>query len=400
MYIIGLISGTSMDGCDAALVRFQDGQIQLVHYLLHPYPEALRQKVVDCCSLERSNIALTCSLNVELGNWFAEAALALCQEAGVPPADIAAIGSHGQTVWHIPFPEGDFLPSTLQLGEPAVIAWRTGVPVVANFRAMDMAAGGQGAPLVPYPDYLLYRGDRDLALQNLGGIGNVTVLPANCRPEEVFAFDTGPANMIMDGFMRHFYGRPYDEGGLEAARGQVRVHILKEWMKIPYVDAPPPKSTGRELYGDIFIREAAATYRDVPPEDLIATACAYTASSMRRNYDLYVFPRCPGLSRIVLGGGGAFNPVLHQMIAAAFPDCQVQTQEDLGFDSDAKEAMAFAIIARETLAHRPGNLPSATGAARAVPLGSITWPPMNPVPGPGPAHPGQYKTNQQKGGTP
>ena len=372
---IGLISGTSMDGCDAALVRFQDGGAALVHYLLHPYPEALRQQVVACCSLEHSNIALTCSLNMELGRWFAQAARALCQAAGVSLKDITAIGSHGQTVWHIPFPEGAYVPSTLQLGEPAAIAYETGVPVVGNFRAMDMAAGGQGAPLVPLAEYLLYRGDADIALQNLGGIGNVTVLPAKCRPEEVFAFDTGPANMIMDGFMRLFYSQPFDRGGQVAARGQVRVDILKDWMAIPYVDAPPPKSTGRELYGDAFIREQAEQYPDIPPQDLVATACAYTASSMRRNYDLYVFPRCPGLKRIVLGGGGAHNPVLRRMIAEQFPACEVLTQEDLGFHSDAKEAMAFAIIARETMARRPGNLPSATGAARAVPLGSITWPP-------------------------
>ena len=375
MYIIGLISGTSMDGCDAALVRFQDGQIKLVHYLLHPYPEALRQKVVDCCSLKHSNIALTCSLNVELGHWFAEAARALCQAVGLPLSEVTAIASHGQTVWHIPFPEGDFVPSTLQLGEPAVIAYETGVQVVSGMRAMDMAAGGQGAPLVPFAEYLLYRGPKDIALQNLGGIGNVTVLPAHCRPEEVFAFDTGPANMIMDGFARRFFGQPYDAGGRHAARGQVRVHILKDWMAIPYVEAPPPKSTGRELYGDAFIAQQAEKYQDTSPEDLMATACAYTAHSMRRNYELYVFPRCPDLKTIVLGGGGAHNPVLRRMIAEQFPGCQVLTQEDLGFDSDAKEAMAFAIIARETLTGRPGNLPSATGAARPVPLGSITCPP-------------------------
>lgn len=372
---IGLISGTSMDGCDAALVAFEKDQVHLLHYLLHPYPEALRQKVVDCCSLKRSNIALTCSLNMELGQWFAEAALALCRDAGIPPSAVTAIGSHGQTVWHIPFPEGSHVPSTLQLGEPAVIAYETGVPVVGNFRAMDMAAGGQGAPLVPFADYLLYRGSQDIALQNLGGIGNVTVLPANCQPEEVFAFDTGPANMIMDGFMRRFHGQPFDRDGREAARGQVKADILAAWMALPYVDAPPPKSTGRELYGDVFIREQAEQYPFIPPQDLVATACAYTAHSMRRNYDLYVFPRCPGLKRIVLGGGGAHNPVLRRMIAEQFPACDILTQEDLGAHSDAKEAMAFAIIARETMGHRPGNIPSATGAARAVPLGSITWPP-------------------------
>jgi len=374
-YYLGLISGTSMDGCDAAIVAQEGGQFRLVHYLLHPCPARLKQRILDCCSLERSNIALTCSLNAELGYWFAEAARAVCADAGIPLSDITAIGSHGQTVYHIPFADNGHIPSTLQLGEPAIIAYETGVPVVSSMRAMDMAAGGQGAPLVPYSEYVLYRGNEAIALQNLGGIGNVTVLPANCQPEEVFAFDTGPANMIMDGFTRAFYQQPFDEDGCHAARGTVRADILKEWMAIPYVDAPPPKSTGRELYGDQFVRAQIARFADVPADDLIATACAYTAATMRRNYDLFVFPRVPDLTRVVLGGGGAHNPTLKRMIKEAFPKCRVQTQEDLGFDSDAKEAMAFAIIARETLCHRPGNMPSATGAKAFVPLGSITYPP-------------------------
>lgn len=374
-YYLGLISGTSMDGCDAAIVAEEGGKFRLVHYLLHPCPARLKQRILDCCSLTQSNIALTCSLNAELGYWFSEAARAVCTDAGIPLSDITAIGSHGQTVYHIPFPENGYIPSTLQLGEPAIIAYETGVPVVSGMRAMDMAAGGQGAPLVPYSEYVLYRGGRAIALQNLGGIGNVTVLPANCRPEAVFAFDTGPANMIMDGFMRTFYQQPFDEGGKRAAHGTVRADILKEWMAIPYVDAPPPKSTGRELYGDQFVQAQIARFADVPPDDLIATACAYTAATMRRNYDLFVFPRVPDLTRIVLGGGGAHNPTLKKMIQDAFPQCAVQTQEDLGYNSDAKEAMAFAIIARETLRHQPGNMPSATGAKAFVPLGSITYPP-------------------------
>ena len=374
-YYLGLISGTSMDGCDAAIIHCEGSSVQLVSYLLHPLPPALKQKVLDCCSLDKSNIALTCSLHVELGDWFADAAKAVCKQAGIDLLDIAAIGSHGQTVYHIPFAEDGLVPSTLQLGEAAVIAYETGVPVVSNMRAMDMAAGGQGAPMVPFSEYLLYRGEQPIALQNLGGIGNVTVLPANARPDQVFAFDTGPANMIMDGLMRIFYHLPYDENGAHAARGKVLPDLLKNWMALPYVDAPPPKSTGRELYGDQFVAAQIAAHPKAAPEDLLATAAAYTAHSMRRNYDLYVFPRCLGLRTIVLGGGGAHNPTLRRMIAEAFPQCEVKTQEDLGWNSDAKEAVAFALIARETMQHRPGNLPSATGAKMPVPLGSITWPP-------------------------
>ncbi len=375
-YYIGLISGTSMDGCDAALIACEEGNVTLQHFLLRPMPDALRQRVMDCCSLDKSDIALTCSLNVELGHYFAAAALQLLKEAGVDAGQVAAIGSHGQTVYHIPFQEGALVPSTLQLGEPAVIAYETGIPVVSSMRAMDMAAGGQGAPMVPYSEYLLYRGSQAVALQNLGGIGNVTVLPADCAMDEVFAFDTGPANMIIDGLASRLFGLPYDEGGALCAKGSVNQALLDEWMAIPYVDMPPPKSTGRELYGNQFVEKALRRHPGIAPHDWLATAAAYTAHTMRRNYELYVFPRCPDLSRFILGGGGAHNHTLRRMIAEQFPQCSVQTQEDIGWSSDAKEAVAFALIARETLAHRPGNMPSATGAKQPVPLGSVTWPPV------------------------
>ncbi len=373
-YYIGLISGTSLDGCDAALIRCEGEKTSLVHYLCLPMTQDMRQKVLDACSLDKSSVRLICSLNVEMGHWFAQAARQLIQEAGISADQIACIGSHGQTVYHIPFEEEAFVPSTLQIGEPAVIAWETGIPVVSAMRAMDMAAGGQGAPLVPYSEYLLYRGPEAIALQNLGGIGNVTVLPANCAPEDVFAFDTGPANMIMDALSKHFFDQDYDQGGKLAAQGQVNEALLSQWMAIPYVDAKPPKSTGRELYGQQFVDLQIAAHPQISGYDFIATAAMYTAATMQRNYELYVFPRCQ-VKRIVLGGGGAHNDTLRRFIQQRFPQQQVLTQEDLGWSSDAKEAVAFALIARETMAQRPGNLPSATGASRLVPLGAITYPP-------------------------
>lgn len=376
-YYIGLMSGTSMDGCDAALVSCEDNAVKLVHFVTLEMPAGLKERILDCCSLERSNVALVCSLNVELGYWFAEAVNALCSEAGVSASQVTAIGSHGQTVYHIPFPEETWVPSTLQLGEPAVIAYETGIPVVSSMRAMDIAAGGQGAPMVPFSEYLLYRSDEPVALQNIGGIGNVTVLPANAQLDEVFAFDTGPGNMIIDELTTRFFGMPYDKGGALAAQGQVDTELLKSWMTMPYVDAPPPKSTGRELYGEQFVSAQIARYPNVHPHDFLATATAYTAHSMYRNYELYVFPRCSDLRKIVLGGGGAHNELLKNMIRQLFSGCVVRTQEDIGWDSDAKEAIAFALIARETMVHRPGNVPSVTGASCPVPLGSITWPPRN-----------------------
>ena len=374
-YYIGLMSGTSMDGCDAALISTERGRVRLVSFLTHPMPAGLKQKALDCCSLSKSNVALVCSLNVELGYWFSEAVHCLLKQAKVDAEDVTAIGSHGQTVYHIPFADNGFAASTLQLGEPAVIAYETGIKVVSSMRAMDMAAGGQGAPLVPYSEYVLYRSRQATALQNIGGIGNVTVLPAYCAMDEVFAFDTGPGNMVIDGFMRTFFGKPYDENGRVAKEGRAQQDILDDWMRIPYVDARPPKSTGRELYGDQFIASETAKRPDIAPRDWVATATRYTALTMRRNYDLYIFPRCPDLARIVVGGGGAHNAALMDEIRGLFPHQAVLTQEDLGFSSDAKEAVAFALIARETLRHRPGNMPSATGAKGFVPLGSITWPP-------------------------
>ncbi len=374
-YAIGLICGTSIDGCDAALVRIENGTVTPVDFLTLPISDTLRRRIMDCCDLQKSNIGLTCSVNVEVGYWFAEAAKAVCQKAGVPMTEVECIGSHGQTVYHIAVDENDWVASTLQIGEPAIIAYETGAKVVSSFRAMDMAAGGRGAPLVPYAEYLLYRSDKARALQNLGGIGNVTGLPANCAMDQVFAFDTGPANMIIDALAKRFYGKDYDDRGAIAATGRVNEALLAEWMAVPYVSAPPPKATGRELYGQQFVEEALRAHPGIAPEDWLATATRYTAESMALNYNLYVFPRCPA-EEVILSGGGAHNDTLKRHIQALMPKSRVMTQEDLGWNSDSKEAVAFALLAHETLHRRPGNVPSATGAKRPMILGNITPAPV------------------------
>ncbi len=370
-YAIGLMSGTSLDGCDAALVSIEEGMIRQLAFVSLPMEEALREKVLRCCSKERSSVDLLCSLNVELGYWFAAAAGAVCHEAGINPAEVEVIGSHGQTVYHIPEAQDGYRASTLQLGEPAVIAYETGARVVSGFRAMDMAAGGRGAPLVPFAEYLLYRSDHPRALQNIGGIGNVTALPANCRMDEVFAFDTGPGNMVINALTKRFFGLDYDEDGKIAAAGQVSDTLLADWMALPFVAQRPPKATGRELYGEQFADAALRKYPDISPRDLIATATFYTAKTIEANYRAYVFPKCPA-REVILSGGGAHNLTLRRDIACLLPECSVLTQEDLGFSSDAKEAVAFALLAHETVQGRPSNLPGATGASRPVILGSIT----------------------------
>jgi anhydro-N-acetylmuramic acid kinase len=229
-------------GCDAALIRIDGDRISPVAFVSLPMSEALRGKILDCCSLEKSNVWLLCSLNVEIGYWFAQAAKIVLAKASVAADDVECIGSHGQTVYHIAEHEAPYIAPTLQIGEPAIIAYETGIPVVSNLRAMDMAAGGCGAPLVPYAEYLLYRTDHPCALQNLGGIDNVTALGANCGLDDVFAFDTGPDNMLINALAKRFYGTDYDDGGAIATTGAVNEALLAEWMAIPYVRAPPPRA--------------------------------------------------------------------------------------------------------------------------------------------------------------
>ncbi len=370
-YAVGLISGTSMDGIDAALVEIGCGDPRLVAFVTVPMAEELRKRTMDCCSLGKSNIALACSLNVELGYAFAAAAREVCLQAGFDMSQLDCIGSHGQTVYHIPVDEGDYKASTLQFGEPAIIAYETGVQVVSSFRAMDMAAGGRGAPLVPYTEFLIYRGEKARALQNMGGIGNVTVLPRNCTLDQVTAFDTGPANMIIDEMCKRLYGKPYDEEGSLAAQGSAEEAVLDRWMAVPYITMPPPKATGREIFGAQFVDQALREFPGISPGNWLHTATKYTALSMAENYRRFVFPKT-AIDEIILGGGGSHNKTLVAMIRELLPECPVLTQEELGFSSDAKEAVAFAILAYETIYHRTGNVPSATGASKPMILGNIT----------------------------
>lgn len=370
-YVVGLISGTSLDGIDAALVEFCDKKVRLISFLTLPMEKVLRQKIIDTCSINRSNIALTCSLNVELGYAFAKAAKEVCSNIGFDIHNLDCIGSHGQTVYHIPNNEGMFLASTLQLGDPAIIAYETNVPVVSSFRAMDMAAGGRGAPLVPYIEYLIYRGEKSRALQNLGGIGNVTVLPKNCRLDQVMAFDTGPANMIINELCQKLFGFQYDDAGAIAATGRVVESILEQWMAIPYITQQPPKATGRELFGVQFTEKALHDHPGIAPQDWLCTATKYTALSIAENYRRFVFPYCD-IDEIILGGGGSHNETLVNMIRDLLSKYPVKKQEDLGFSSDAKEAVAFAFLAHETMRGRIGNAPNATGAKQSVILGNIT----------------------------
>ena len=378
-YIVGLMSGTSADGIEAVVASISGTgrslRARLIAHRPEPLSPALRRRILHACL--HGGVAEICELNFLLGERFARAALGVIRNAKLKPEHITAIGSHGQTVHHLPRARH---PSTLQIGEPAVIAERTGITTIADFRVRDMAAGGQGAPLVPYADWALYTDDsRPRILQNIGGIGNLTFLPPRARLDQVIAFDTGPGNMVMDALASFLSsGRlTYDRNGKWAAQGTVSAKWLRELMQHPFLRRRPPKTTGREEFGEPFVRKLLVSARrfKLADADIMATATAFTAASIADACDRFIFRNLSSGPRqklqIILSGGGAKNPTLRRTIAERTAPCQVLTQQDLGHSNAAKEALAFAILAHETLQGRPSNVPSATGARHAVVLGKI-----------------------------
>ena len=378
MLAVGLMSGTSLDGIDAVLCEIEGSgtatKVRQLAFCTCDIPEAIKDKIRRCCANENASVDLVCSLNFELGEQFASAALEVCRKAGVDSKELGFIASHGQTIYHIPHAYGECVASTLQIGESAVIAQRCGCPVIANFRVKDMAVGGEGAPLVPYSEYVMYRSETEaVALQNIGGIGNVTVLPAGCSIVDVYAFDTGPGNMMIDEAMRVFFNQAYDKNGTVASKGKFIEAMKEELMNHPYLTQNPPKSTGREMFGEPYTKQLLEKYKDEKSEDIVATFTWFTAYSIAENYRRFVLPK-HALSEVILGGGGAHNETLRKMLQEELGNIKVLTQEDKGYSSDAKEAIAFVILGNETLHHQFSNVPSATGAKQKVILGNITYP--------------------------
>ncbi len=373
------MSGTSADGIDAVVAQIAgSGRRMRACVLAHahqPFQPSLRRHILHVCLHGR--VGEISELNFVLGELFAHAALAAIRAAKLKPGQIAAIGSHGQTIHHLPNARP---PSTLQIGEPAVIAERTGITTVADFRVRNLAAGGQGAPLVPYADWALFTDPRrPRIVQNIGGIGNLTFLPARAELGDVVAFDTGPGNMVIDAVVTALTrGRQgFDRDGRLAARGRVSEKLLAEVMAHSFLRRSPPKTTGREEFGEMFVSRLLASARRMRlrAEDTVATATAFTAESIADAYRRFVFPKLrPSEQRglqIILGGGGAKNPTLRRMLTERIGAGELLTHEDFGIANGAKEALAFAILAHETLLGRPANVPSATGARRAVVLGKI-----------------------------
>ncbi|MGW6381900.1 anhydro-N-acetylmuramic acid kinase AnmK [Peribacillus butanolivorans] len=380
MYIVGLMSGTSLDGIDAALVRVDNTglktEIEMIEFITYPFPKDIEKEIMQSLSVETSNVQLICSLNFKLGKLFSDATKEVCEKAGLPIEQLDLIGSHGQTIYHQPLQEQNWVPSTLQIGEPAVIAHDTNTIVISNFRTMDMAAGGQGAPLVPFTEYILYRSEtKGRLLQNIGGIGNVTVLPKQASLNDMYAFDTGPGNMIIDEVCRQLFNLRYDEGGKIAKQGLINEELLSYCFSHPYIMSPPPKSTGRELFGKQYVVKLLKMFQSLPSQDILATVTMFTAKSIAENYRAYIFPKTK-IEEVIIGGGGSYNETLLEMIQSLLGNSiQVLTQEELGYSSEAKEAVAFALLANETFHGNPSNVPKATGAKNDVILGNITFPP-------------------------
>jgi len=386
MLVLGMMSGTSADGIDVALARISGAppnlNAKLLGHTSTKFPDALRKEILRVAEQHPISAGALGQLNFRLGGLFADATLAACRRFRVSPKRISLIGSHGQTIFHQGKPAPYFgapTPSTLQIGEPSVIAARTGIPTVGDFRPADMALGGQGAPLVPYVDYLLYRHAKlGRVSLNLGGIANITVLPRAAKPQQVFAFDTGPANMLIDALVAHFTrGRQrFDKNAQLAAQGRSNPALLDELMRDPYLKLAPPKSTGREYYGHAYVKKILTLglrYR-ATPNDLIRAATIFTTLSIVEALNRFVL-RKTKINQLIVSGGGAHNPLILAQLSAALPGIEVVPSSRLGVPEDAKEAFAFALLAYETFHQRPANLPSATGARGPAILGKISYAP-------------------------
>ena len=378
MLAVGLMSGTSLDGVDTVLCEIsgqdESTKVKQLFFKTYDIPESLRTKIRKCCSRELIPVDLICSLNFELGYLFADSVKSLCKDANVKLEDLSFIASHGQTIFHIPKPYDDYVPSTLQIGEAAIIANECKTKVISNFRVMDMAVGGEGAPLVPYSETLLYsEKNQAVALQNIGGIGNVTVLPKKGDTKKVIAFDTGPGNMMIDEAVRTFYGKKYDTDGYYARQGNLISSLAAELKEHPYFNLEIPKTTGREMFGEHFTKSILEKYHSCEPNDLIHTFTWFTAYSIAYHYKKYLISEY-GLKKCIIGGGGAYNSYLLELIRNEIPEVTVMTQEEHGFSSEAKEALAFVILGNQTYHRSHSNVPSATGAKKSVILGQITYP--------------------------
>ena len=379
MIVAGVMSGTSADGIDVALVNISGSEPLALKLLAHhhfPYPARVRQAVLAAMNATRASVADLSRLNFVLGELYADAVSKALQKSGT--TNLELVGCHGQTIYH----QGEAarylgrnVACTWQTGEGSVIAARLRVPVVSDFRPADMAAGGKGAPLVPFLDFALFRdASAGRIVQNIGGIANLSVIPADARLEDVLAFDTGPGNMVMDQLMQKLFDKSYDRNGAVAARGKVMEPVLREILRRPFFRKSPPKTAGREEFGREFAAEFLRSCKRASKEDVMTTATALTAYSIIDAIRRFALSRGEFRDYIVSGGGTQNRTLMRMLSENVGPlGLTLRTTDDLGIPSQAKEAVAFAVLAYETWHHRPANIPSATGAKRAAVLGKISY---------------------------
>lgn len=375
--IIGLMSGTSGDGVDASIVKIsghsRDSKVSLIYHYHYEYSEEIKRLVLRLFDFENTNIRFLSHMNFLLGEIFAEVALEAIKASSLSRDDIDLISSHGQTVFHSPYPEdieGFKVRSTLQIGEGAVIAERTGITTICDFRVRDMAVGGQGAPLVPFADWILFTSQEvNRCILNIGGIANVTILPKDANIDDIIAFDTGPGNMVIDEIVRIISNGllDYDKDGIIASKGKVNEKLLQVALSHPYFSMRYPKTTGREVFGKDFSQDFynAGKNMGLKDEDIVATATYLTAFSISEAIRPF------NIHELVIGGGGAYNLSLVKMIRELLPDIKIKTHEDFGIPNQAKEALCFAILANEVIFNSRNNVPSATGACKSVVMGKI-----------------------------
>ena len=386
LLVLGMMSGTSVDGIDVALVRISGAppslKINLVNHTSIAFPASVRKEILRVAEQNAITSGELSQLHSRLGHIYADAVLSACKKFHISPSKIDLIGNHGQTIFHqgkpVPF-LGAPTASTLQIGDGSTIAARTGITTVSDFRPADLALGGNGAPLVPFADFALYRHPKlGRVSLNIGGIANVTVIPAAARLSQVSAFDTGPGNMLIDALVSHFtHGRQrFDNGAHLAMQGRSIPQLLNELLRDPYLKLAPPKSTGREYYGAAYAKKLLALGRRyrAKPNDLIRAATLFAALSIVDALNRFVLPKHK-TQQLIVSGGGANNPLLLAQLSAALQGIRVLPSSELGIPTDAKEALAFAILAYETFHQRPSNIPSATGARGPAILGKISYAP-------------------------
>jgi anhydro-N-acetylmuramic acid kinase len=378
--VIGLMSGTSVDGIDSALVEITGNGINTkfkeLFFSTYPYPKGLKELILKNSLKETSNVEDICRLNFLIGKLFAKAAIKLCKDYGISINQIDLIGSHGQTIHHLPEEKklfGEKIKSTLQIGDPSVISKLTGVVTVGDFRTGDMALGGQGAPLVPYFDFLTFRSKKvNRALLNIGGIANITLLKKKATIDDVIAFDTGPGNILIDLLAKKYFNKKFDKDGKIASSGKLNESLLQKIMELDeYINKKPPKSTGRERYNEEFLNNALRKFQNLSPRDIITTFTEYTAYAVFHNYQKFLKKICE-ISELLVSGGGSNNLFIMKSLQKYFGEkVKVVKVETDKMSVDSKEAVCFAIFANETISGNPINIPSVTGASSKTILGKI-----------------------------